>query len=118
MEIKELQADKWQKILTTSSAAKDGEGALPAVVFFGASWCSNCHVMRPIFEVLAEKYGARADFYAIDAGKEAALAEKYDILSLPVILIFKKGVEVGRLEGIMSAKKLEEGMSAVLDSSI
>lgn len=75
-------------------------------VIFGASWCGNCEIMKPIFTNFAENHQKEAFFAQIDAQKAEKLTEEYDILSLPVILIFKDGQLLKRIDGIVSAKTL------------
>ena len=79
----------------------------PVMVDFWATWCAPCRQIAPVIEELAgENDGAKIGKLDIDSNRDTAL--KYDIQSIPTILIFKNGEVVERIQGIQPKSKLQE----------
>lgn len=74
---------------------------LPIVVDFWADWCGPCKMMAPVFERMAAEYLGRFHFVKVDTEREQALAMRYQIRSIPTLMIVKGGVEVARQAGAM-----------------
>lgn len=75
---------------------------------FSASWCGPCRMMAPILEDVADKYKRKYYFYQIDIDSAEELAEKYNIESVPTIIVFRKGNEIGRIVGFHEMDEFEE----------
>lgn len=79
-----------------------------AIVDFSAdSWCAPCKVLSPVYEELSKEI-TKAKFYKIDVDKEPELTRKFDIMSVPTIIIFKKGKEIARINGYPGKEKLKD----------
>jgi thioredoxin 2 len=83
------------------------DNGLPVVVIFWARWCSVSKVMASYFGAGARRFAGQALFAKVEAADEANLAERYQIRSLPTILLFCNGEEADRHGGAMSADQLE-----------
>lgn len=70
-----------------------------AVVDFTAVWCKPCKLLKPIVEHIAAQNGKRANFYVVDTDKSKKTTENLSIKAVPVVIVFKNGVEVGRMDG-------------------
>ncbi len=68
-------------------------------VDFWATWCGPCKMIAPIIEQLADKYVENVAFVKIDIDEQSELAQKYQIMSIPTIILFKSGKEINRLIG-------------------
>ena len=79
---------------------------IPLVVDFWASWCGPCKAMAPVFEKVAEKFPLKAQFAKVQTDQESILSTRYDIRSIPTIVIFKNEKEVYRISGAMSEDAL------------
>lgn len=79
---------------------------IPVVVLFGACWSNLCRDMIPIFKHTAMLFEPDARFIKVDSERERALAEKYNIRSMPTFVLFKNGVETARQFGAMSGNDL------------
>lgn len=78
---------------------------IPVLVDFNATWCPPCQALHPILEELA----AEADGYkivTIDIDEEEELAEKYEVSSIPCLIVFKDGEESDREIGLKPKAKL------------
>mmetsp|Transcript_37428 Transcript_37428/g.69824 ORF Transcript_37428/g.69824 Transcript_37428/m.69824 type:complete len:107 (+) Transcript_37428:83-403(+) len=75
------------------------------VVFFSASWCAQCHLMKPKFRDLAAlpEFSA-THFVLVDVDKSEEIADAANIDALPAFLLFKKDAQVGELCGADEVK--------------
>jgi thioredoxin len=74
---------------------------LPGVtaVEFTAAWCGPCKAMQPILLALGKEYAGRVRIVAVDVDHEQALAQRYDVRSMPTLVLLRDGREVGRIVG-------------------
>ena len=72
---------------------------LPVLVDFWAEWCGPCHQIAPILERLAEEYAGKIKFVKVDTEENFETTSSYGILSLPTLLVFKKGQQIERITG-------------------
>jgi thioredoxin 1 len=83
------------------------------VVDFFAEWCMPCLMIAPIIEDLAEQM-KEIKFTKINIDDNTELAEKYKISSIPCLIIFKNGQEVGRLIGAHTQDIIENKIKEFL----
>lgn len=69
------------------------------VVDYTATWCGPCRVIAPFIDKLAEDYQGKAEVVKVDLDKNKESADKYNIRSIPTVLIIKNGQEVERIVG-------------------
>lgn len=63
----------------------------PVIIDFYADWCGPCKMMSPIIDNIAEELGDSVKVGKVNSDENMDLAEKYEIMSIPTILIFKNG---------------------------
>lgn len=78
----------------------------PVLVDFYADWCGPCKMMAPTIEKLAEELQGKAKVGKINVDENQDLAMKYNIMSIPTIIIFKDGKESKRLVGVRDKNEL------------
>ena len=71
------------------------------LVDFYAEWCGPCKMIRPILEDIAEN-DAAVKIASVNVESEEELAEKYDVSSIPCLILFDGGKEISRNVGLMS----------------
>lgn len=98
------------KVITTQNfEAEVLKSDKPVLIDFWATWCGPCMRQAPIVEALAEEGYAVGK---VDVDEEPVLAQQFQIMSIPTILIFKGGKEVQRVVGLTAKEKLK----ALLDA--
>lgn len=102
------------KILNVESM-KEAIGSEIAIIDFFAPWCKPCVNFGPIFEKVAIEFAQKANFYKVDIEETPSIAADYDILSIPAILVFAKGIEVERKFGSMPEIDFRIWLNATLN---
>ena len=80
---------------------------LPIVVDFWAPWCGPCQSMAPVYESVAKKFEARARLLKVNTEVETALSSRFNIRSIPTLMIFCKAQEVARVSGALDNNNLQ-----------
>ena len=72
---------------------------VPVLVDFWAEWCGPCKAIGPSIEELAQEYSGRAKVFKVDVDANGDIAERYGIMSIPALLVFKGGKVVDQMIG-------------------
>ena len=81
---------------------------LPLVVDFWAAWCRPCMAMAPAFAAAARQIEPAARLAKVDTEAEQALAGRYAIRSIPLLVIIRRGKEIARQAGAVPATAIVE----------
>jgi len=82
------------------------KGIKPVLVDFSAEWCGPCKMMAPILKEVSQKIGNRARIIKIDVDRNPTVARKYQIVSVPTLIVFRNGQIQFRQSGVMQAIQL------------
>lgn len=80
----------------------------PMLVDFFAEWCGPCKMMPPILQEVKSKVGDTADIIKVDVDLNQDVAAKYQIRSIPTLMLFRKGKALWRQSGVVPADELEK----------
>ena len=78
------------------------------LIDFFAEWCMPCITMGPIIEELSEKFKGKIKFGKVNVEGNQELAKKFEISSIPNLVLFKDGKPVEHFVGSISSEELEE----------
>jgi len=94
--------------------AEVAKSAVPVVADFWAEWCGPCKMIAPVLKDLARDYKDRIKVAKIDVDAEGELAQQFNIVSIPTILVFNKGQVVKQQIGAVPRQALEKMIKEVI----
>ena len=100
---------------SVSTATFDAEvlkSAKPVLVDFWAEWCGPCKMLAPLLDEIAGEQTDKLKIVKVNVDNEQALAQKFGIVSIPTLLLFKGGVVKEQIVGLAPKKALLEKISA------
>lgn len=77
------------------------DAALPVLADFWAPWCGYCQRLSPVIDELAAEMGGKVKVVKINVDENRGLAQKYGVMSLPTMVLFKNGDAAEKLMGFM-----------------
>jgi len=90
------------------------ESSLPVLVDFWAEWCMPCKMIAPSIEQVAEKYKGQAIVGKVDVDAQGDLAQRYNIISIPTLIVFKGGKVHTQKVGALPKHEIENLVKGAL----
>jgi len=84
------------------------------LVKFGAEWCGPCKKLAPVFAEVAEVYAGKVTTFEVDVDKSADVASRYNVMSVPTVVLIKDGQTVARKSGTLTWSRLTDMIEAHL----
>ena len=78
------------------------------LVDFHANWCGPCRMLAPVLEQVAQDIQGKATIGKVDIDSEQKTASRFQITSVPTMILFKDGKEVNRLVGLRNADAIKQ----------
>jgi thioredoxin 2 len=97
-------------IVDADAAAFDEEirAAMPVLVDFWAPWCGPCRMVSPVVEQMGHDYAGRLKVVKLNTDNAPAIAGRYRVQGIPLLVVVKDGEEVDRVVGAVPAARLRE----------
>jgi thioredoxin 1 len=86
----------------------------PVLVDFWAEWCGPCKMIAPAISELAGEYSGKVKIGKLDVDSNQIVAGKFNIRSIPTLLIFKEGKIVDQIVGAVPKQRIKEKLDAAL----
>ncbi|MCM1029017.1 MAG: thioredoxin [Pseudoflavonifractor sp.] len=86
----------------------------PTLVDFFATWCGPCKMQAPILEEVKNKLGDKVNIIKIDVDRNPELSSRYNVRSIPTLIVFKNGEALWRGYGLHQADQLEAKINEFL----
>ena len=87
----------------------------PVLVDFWAPWCAPCRMIAPSVEDLADSYAGRAKVGKVNVDDNQAVAQRYNVMSIPTLLVFKGGKVVDQVVGAVNKAHIESMLEKAVD---
>lgn len=86
----------------------------PVLVDFWAEWCTPCRMLSPVIDEIAQNYEGKILVGKINIDEQEALAQKFGVMSIPTLILFKDGNAVKKSVGVVGKDKIKNMIDAVL----
>lgn len=100
--VKKINASEFDEAMTGIS-----------VIDFSATWCGPCNMMAPVLEEISDELN-NIKFFNVDVDQNNALAAKYEVVSIPALLVLKDGVKQDMLVGFKPKNILKNELGRFL----
>lgn len=105
-----------QVIHITNSNFEEVVSKNPLVLIdFFADWCMPCRMMAPVIEELAREYAGKVLVGKLNVDENPAIADRFQVFSIPTIVIIEAGKEVDRIVGFVSKSQVEARLKKYLE---
>lgn len=98
--MKVINSDGFQQLMNEEAVLVD----------FFATWCGPCKMLGPVLESVSEKMEGKLQIVKVDVDESADLAAQFGIMSVPTMILFKKGQKVAQFSGYMPEAQLMQAI--------
>lgn len=98
----------------TFASEVEQETSMPVLVDFWAPWCGPCRIQGPIIEEIAKEFEGKVKVGKLEVDENPQSAQKYGVLSIPTVILYKDGQIVWQGVGVQSKEKLTEELQSAL----
>jgi thioredoxin 1 len=82
----------------------------PVIVDFWAEWCGPCHMVAPVLDQIVDERGGDVRLVKVNIDEQPALAQRYGVMSIPTMILFRDGEPVAGTLGAQPKSSLERAL--------
>jgi thioredoxin 1 len=82
----------------------------PVLVDFWAEWCGPCHAVAPVLDKIVEEQAGELRLVKVNIDEEQELANRYGVMSIPTMILFKDGEPTGAIIGAQPKSAIERAL--------
>jgi len=110
-----LSADNSPVTVTDATFSSEVERSpVPVLVDMWAPWCGPCRMIAPLIEQLASEMAGRVRVAKLNVDENPVTAERFQVRSIPALVVIKGGKEVDRMVGVQPKSEIERRLERVL----
>jgi thioredoxin 1 len=102
----DIQSAKFDELVLKSKT--------PVLVDFWAPWCGPCRMVSPIVDELSKEYEGKVTFYKLNVDDNQDMAQKFGVMSIPALIVFKNGKPAANIVGFRPKPELKKSLDAAL----
>ena len=93
--------------LTSENFGQYINGEKPILIDFYANWCKPCKMMNPVIEDFSKKQNGKVIVGKVNVDEQPGIASRYEVMSIPTFILFRKGRPISAVIGAVSEPELE-----------
>lgn len=97
-----------EQINVTNFDEKVLQANKPVLVDFFATWCGPCKMMAPVIDEVSTELAGQVDIYKIDVDENPEIAQRYNVMSIPTLIVFENGEVKNQTMGAQPKQALLE----------
>lgn len=107
-------SNKATEITNTNFDEKVANSDKPVLIDFWAEWCAPCRMLSPVVDEIADMYEGKAIIGKVNIDAEGELAQKFGVMSIPTLILFKDGKVSEKSVGVVGKDKISSMIDAAL----
>jgi thioredoxin 1 len=110
-----------QNTLTFTDSSFDQDvlrSEVPVLVDFWAEWCGPCRMIAPTIDTVATEYAGKVKVGKVDVDTNNATASRFNVFSIPTLLLFKNGNVVEQRVGAVGKSEVQKMIDAHVESGV
>ena len=104
MELEFVNNENFEEVVNNNSVV---------LIDFFATWCGPCKMLSPVLEQVNEEIGSEVKIAKLDIDSSLELAKKFNVMSVPTMILFKDGKEVDRIVGLRQKAQILEAINNI-----
>lgn len=102
------------EVTDTTFSSEVERSATPVLLDMWAEWCGPCHMLAPTIDQLSSEMAGRVKVAKLNIDENPAIASRYEVRSIPTLLVLKGGKEIDRLVGVQPKQEIVRRLENVL----